>query len=293
MTDMTEVERLIDVARDEWYPRSELPLGDVKFRDPSTRTAIEIHHGGAPLRSGRSIEDTWRAYARGHVLNRGWQDIWYNVGIAPDGRLFELRGPWAANSSRPFLTVNIPGHGDVDSTDAQFETLHKLRLAFAQDTGSTDLRWHAERGGTICPGPVVIQRIKAIRAAEAETGGLLVASEFTAPEENDPMIVDAVGPLVGPITVAGTKGYYVVGSDGGVFTFGDVPFLGSLPGKVPQHDSKADPIVGFAPVMGRIEPVNPLHAPTVGVIGYYLMSQSGAVFAFGDASWDGRVERIA
>lgn len=281
------VEDLIDVRREEWLPRSPSETANLPriLRPPESRTAVEIHHGGGRLGS-RDAVNAWRDYWRYHVVNRGWQDIWYNLGIHPDGRLFELRGAWAANSSRPFLTVNLPGHGDVDSTEAQFETLHRLRLAFQRDTGSQDLTWHAVRGGTICPGPVVINRIKNIKAAEAANGELKVMStEFITPESDNPMLPNAVGPLVGPITVPGESGYYVVGSDGGVFAFGDLPFFGSLPGKVPTHDSTKDQIVGFAPY---VEVINGEQS----VEGYYLMSRLGAIFAFGAAPWDGRVERI-
>jgi hypothetical protein len=64
------------------------------------------------------------------------------------------------------------------------------------------------------------------------------------------------------------KGYWVCGSDGGVFTYGDAEFHGSL-GDV---DLEA-PIVGMAPTpTGR---------------GYWLLGQDGGVFTFGDAPFYG------
>ena len=63
-------------------------------------------------------------------------------------------------------------------------------------------------------------------------------------------------------------GYWVAGSDGGVFTYGDAVFYGSL------GDTKlAAPIVGMAATpTGR---------------GYWLLGQDGGIFTFGDAPFHG------
>ncbi len=64
------------------------------------------------------------------------------------------------------------------------------------------------------------------------------------------------------------KGYWVVGSDGGVFAYGDAGFFGSMGGKK-------------------------LNAPMVGITatasgaGYWLIAQDGGIFAFGDAEFFG------
>jgi hypothetical protein len=64
------------------------------------------------------------------------------------------------------------------------------------------------------------------------------------------------------------KGYWVCGSDGGVFTYGDAGFFGSL------GDVKlAAPIVGMA--------------ATPSGQGYWLLGQDGGVFTFGDAGFFG------
>jgi hypothetical protein len=68
--------------------------------------------------------------------------------------------------------------------------------------------------------------------------------------------------------VAGGSGYWLVGSDGGVFTFGTAQFYGSMAGK---H----------------------LNSPITGIVatsddrGYWLVAQDGGVFAFGDAVFSG------
>jgi hypothetical protein len=64
------------------------------------------------------------------------------------------------------------------------------------------------------------------------------------------------------------RGYWLVAADGGVFAFGDAPFLGSAGGQ-----SVNQPVVGMAATPdGR---------------GYWLVAADGGVFAFGDAPFLG------
>ena len=65
-------------------------------------------------------------------------------------------------------------------------------------------------------------------------------------------------------------GYWLVGSDGGIFNFGDVPFHGSAGG---LHLNA--PVVGVAamPIYG----------------GYWLAGSDGGVFTYGDAAYLGSV----
>ena len=64
------------------------------------------------------------------------------------------------------------------------------------------------------------------------------------------------------------QGYWTVASDGGVFAFGDAPFLGST-GALRLNSS----VVGMAPTASRR--------------GYWLVAADGGVFAFGDARFLG------
>ena len=102
-------------------------------------------------------------------------------------------------------------------------------------------------------------------------------------ESNTPPAVYAGGPdqmtndtgdagsraLCGVVTAgAGTPpgGYYLVASDGGLFTYGDAVFRGSRGGQ-----PLAKPIVGMATTGG----------------GYYLVASDGGIFAYGDAPFLG------
>jgi len=64
------------------------------------------------------------------------------------------------------------------------------------------------------------------------------------------------------------KGYWLVASDGGVFSFGDAAFYGSMGGKKLNA-----PVVGIA--------------PTPDGHGYWLVAKDGGVFSFGDAHFFG------
>jgi uncharacterized protein YkwD len=75
-------------------------------------------------------------------------------------------------------------------------------------------------------------------------------------------------PIVGIASARSDKGYWIVASDGGVFTFGDAKFYGSTGGR-----TLAAPIVDIA--------------ATPSGNGYWLAASDGGVFTFGDAKFYG------
>ncbi len=115
-------------------------------------------------------------------------------------------------------------------------------------------------------------------------------------------------------------GYWLVGADGGIFSFGGAQFHGSTGGLTLQR-----PVVGITPVIGGdgywlaasdggvfafnagfygsipglgLHPAgsglpNSLNAPIVGMVpstdsgGYFMVASDGGVFAFGDATFEG------
>jgi hypothetical protein len=81
-------------------------------------------------------------------------------------------------------------------------------------------------------------------------------------------------PVVGIATTRSGKGYWLVAADGGVFTFGDAEFFGSVPGmKAPI--SLSQPVVGMS--------------ATPDEKGYWLVAADGGVFTFGDAKFFGSI----
>jgi hypothetical protein len=67
---------------------------------------------------------------------------------------------------------------------------------------------------------------------------------------------------------ANSTGYWLVASDGGIFTFGDAGYYGSTAGIALNK-----PIVGMA--------------PTPDGKGYWLVASDGGIFTFGDAGYFG------
>jgi hypothetical protein len=67
------------------------------------------------------------------------------------------------------------------------------------------------------------------------------------------------------------SGYWMVGNDGGIFSFGGAPFEGSLPGLN----------IHVTNVVGMV--------PTADSKGYWMIGSDGGVFAFGDAGFVGSI----
>ncbi len=72
-------------------------------------------------------------------------------------------------------------------------------------------------------------------------------------------------PIVGMVPSASGAGYFMIGSDGGVFAFGDAQYEGSCP--------------GIGGCVGAAVGV----APDASGLGYWLVTTSGHVYTFGDA----------
>ena len=75
-------------------------------------------------------------------------------------------------------------------------------------------------------------------------------------------------PVTGVAATPSGLGYWMVASDGGIFAFGDAPFLGST-----------GAITLFRPVVGM--------APHGSGAGYWMVASDGGIFAFGDAQFAG------
>jgi hypothetical protein len=117
-------------------------------------------------------------------------------------------------------------------------------------------------------------------------------------------------PIVGMASTSDNHGYWTLGSDGGVFSFGDARYFGSMGGKhldAPMVAMSAGPTsdgywlvasdggvfsFGDAHYFGSMGGKR-LDAPVVGIAaapggdGYWLVASDGGVFAFGDAHYFG------
>jgi hypothetical protein len=116
-------------------------------------------------------------------------------------------------------------------------------------------------------------------------------------------------PVVHLARTASANGYWLAAADGGVFAFGDAPFLGSASSmslQRPVVNMLSDPrgrgyrlvaadggVFAYgAPFLGSAAGTR-LQAPVVGGVhtvsgdGYWLVAADGGVFAFGDAAFSG------
>ena len=92
-------------------------------------------------------------------------------------------------------------------------------------------------------------------------------------------------PLVGIVSTADGKGYWMVGEDGGVFAFGDATFVGSS-GQI----SPTKPAGGSNSFVPNASIVN--ITPTADGKGYWMVAEDGGVFSFGDAGYYGSSGQI-
>lgn len=194
----------------------------------------------------------------------------------------------AVTAGEPVLAAS-PGSGPVGtvvhlSGNAGAGCQHGTSVSFGYDNGPIDVvnvatapngSWQATfvvpsfvgaiatRGGygsDVFPGPWEFQ------AAPCSGGpGSLVIVPFL-------VTTTTVSPsrFVGIAATPGGHGYWLVQAGGGVYSFGDARFHGSLPG---LHVAPAAPISGIAAT------------PDGG--GYWLVGQDGGVFAFGDVRYYG------
>ena len=108
----------------------------------------------------------------------------------------------------------------------------------------------------------------AVLATLALTGGALAVSDRAGAGLPTGTGMQLNAPIVGAAAAPDGSGYWLVGADGGVFTFGQVAFYGSTGA---FHLNQ--PIVGIA--------------STPDGAGYWEVASDGGVFAFGDARFYG------
>ncbi len=172
----------------------------------------------------------------------------------------------------------VESGADMVIVDAADQAAVEQSLASAVQSGSLStsvLDTHVDRilalkGLNVCPTTVGIAASPPGAASEGyrlagSTGGV---QSFNVPDEGSLSGVALDRPVVGIGSTADGGGYWLVASDGGIFSFGDAAFHGSTGGI-----RLAQPVVGMAPTPdGR---------------GYWLVASDGGIFSFGDAHFYG------
>lgn len=233
-----------------------------------------LHYGGGSV-WGDAIGDhsrcasIWRAWQAYHMDAHGWIDLAYNGGVCPHGFIFE--GRWmgrrsAANGTndgnfRSAAWVYIGGGDDKLTKAAKAAFLDLIAMSRRAHNAAGNVRPHSYWKPTACPGRHVDDWIRE---------GLPDPELIWSPPPQD---LTLFAPVVSTELTPSGQGYWMAGEDGGVFTFGDAMFFGSLGG-----------VRLNAPVIEIIG------SPSGG--GYALVGSDGGVFTFGDFRFQGSLGAV-
>ncbi len=146
-----------------------------------------------------------------------------------------------------------------------------VTLIAVATTGVTTISGGARAGATVQPVAHTPTAPSADRFWLATSSGALYP--FGLPGYGSPG-TPLNRPVVGVVPTADSQGYWMVASDGGVFSYGDAHFYGST-GALRLNK----PIVGLA--------------ATADHKGYWLVASDGGVFSFGDAHFYGSTGALA
>jgi hypothetical protein len=266
------------IRRSEWGADESMRGTDPPSFAPITRLAI--HHTAGS--EGADPAATVRAIYALHTRANGWNDIGYNFLVDSRGRVYEGRYSREYSSTELVTGEDLQGRGvigahissnntgtvgvallgnftDVAPTKAAVDAAQSV-FAWKADRHDIDplgttmwtagakstLIGHRDTDATACPGNRLWDQLPAIR---------LAVNHIVAVARNDFAI----------------KGYWTIGRDSALFSFGDVGYYGGS-GQVPT------------PVMSM--------AATKSGNGYWLLSANGRVSPFGDAGFYGSTESM-
>ena len=294
-------------------------------------TRATIHHtanaGDYNTTSQATSAANVRSVQNYHMDVNGWCDIGYHFLVDKLGYIFEGRSgsmsslPRGAHDSvnADSFGFNLMGyyHSPYNndptgvSRDALYKTIAwRMPSAWSPYGGSTyggvanvgKLCGHRNATSTACPGDTFYNPYITgnLNGGEARDRVNSYKNNGTTRLTN----------RVGMARTATGRGYWIVASDGGVFSFGDAAFYGSMGGQPlnkPIVGMAARPqgngywlvasdggifcfgAAGFYGSMGG----QPLNQPIVGMAvtqsgnGYWLMGKDGGIFCFGDAPFYG------
>ena len=190
--------------------------------------------------------------------------------VGPDSFTYKANdGTVDSNTATVSLTVTATNAAPVAVADS-YSTPKNTTLAvaapgvLANDTDADGDTLTAAKVTDPAHGTVTVNANGAI--SYVPTAGYIGPDSFTY-KANDGTLDSNTATV--SLTVSGpTQGYWLVASDGGIFTFGNAGFFGSKGGQPLDK-----PIVGMT------------RTPTG--LGYWLVASDGGIFAFGDALFYG------
>lgn len=148
------------VSRSAWGA-----LPPVRPIPPVGHTHVEVHHGASSNAvADRDPARVLREYQRYH-LSKGWRDLFYCLGLSPDGRLWEGRGIGRKSAGSALTVVLLGDYTNREPTDGQKAQILKLADLYG---GRHRIDWHARRAAgtryaSSCPGAACIAWLRHIK----------------------------------------------------------------------------------------------------------------------------------
>lgn len=234
-----------------------------------------VHYSGAAAErkdDHAHCDDVVRSIQGFHMNSNGWSDIGYNFlacmhGTVFEGRGWDIRGAHAGTNvgNEQYMGICFLGGDKVDRDDVTKTGRDAIRAVAQQCDNRYRFgnlnKGHRDFNQTACPGNELYAWV---------TAGMPMDPTDPLPAPSADIVVAA--PPVALLPHA--FGYWIVTADGGVFTFGNAPFLGSTGGQQ-------------------------LNAPIIdaGVTkdggGYWLQAADGGIFNFGNAAFHGSTGEVA
>jgi hypothetical protein len=176
----------------------------------------------------------------------------------------------AAGSSLTVTVNNCPGATVTFTQGSLVQVFPGNEAGEVQDPTSVDGTFTAT---AIIPVSALAGAASISAQCKVSVPGATYSEPFTVTSSGSQSVTPnaaANPPYVGIAAPTSGAGYWLVGADGGVFTFGNITFYGSLPGE------KLKP---SAPIVGIVA--------TPDGAGYWLVGSDGGVYSFGDAAFYG------
>ena len=140
---------MFDLSRSDWGARN--PNRGYNRIAMDNRPGVEGHHSVGTY--GASTAAAFARSVQQDHLGRNWIDVFYNVGIWPEGEVIELRPATALSNNIRDLTVVLAGNFERRKPTTEMKrSLVRVRDAARERGVGARVRWHAQRGGTSCPG---------------------------------------------------------------------------------------------------------------------------------------------
>lgn len=163
-----------DVSRAGWGARAPR-----QQRARDTFDHVEVHHTVVPDQGqalSRGNLYTVRGIQNNHMDTNGWNDIFYNAIVTPDGTVFEGR---ADTEDHAFRLCFVGNFQSEEPTEAQ---LASLRRAVAEVGGEIDTHtWRAAgtRFASSCPGKNMIEIVQLLNANQGTSNMVALSKDCT------------------------------------------------------------------------------------------------------------------